>query len=657
MFMQDSKAQQDQFMKSVSDQVYGGAKQKTPFTYGSLQQSGRTIEDFGEEDIKADPTYSSLWPPLSARTGQRGQYEDEEEEVSSDEYVTSDTDDENVDEERYEHRQEKRSQRRQKRKLLSEWSGFRTKADYKEWKRKTGKGNEVKLKNPKPATLRRSTRQIPNDQYCDYLEQLAEDCFRANPKAYGNCPLVGFGDGTKLVLNNDTPTIGLDVTGPQFDMWVRKWRYNVERNANNVHPLLMGDFLRSQLENACTDDLWLWVKSTLKDATAGDIMKGLRERVFSKFNMAGTFLDIVQRPQEVGQMEDQLIAENDSTIAHFHHAYPNTHDGMGIFLLMARLRNQKIHEKVSQMQDKSYKDICKVVIEFGQTLRQSAQLHNRVTGKAVNETQVKNAETTETYKDEQGCIWYLGSQRGRAPWRGGNQRGRGNFRGRGGQRGNQRGGYQGYRSRSKSHNRSWSRSSSSERLCRWCGGFELHTRHDQCPAFGKECLKCRKMGHFVKAFRTVGQQGSSSRSNSEERGRSQSPRRGPNSSKSNQVESNATYLEQVSLMVEATQQTQIKTLEDPFEKKMIEVFGPLLNPPTCQGTPRVKADIRNTGFTSHRTSERMESGQHCPTTSEDLNYTGKYLRIPGRSGCIARFRGKHQCHARINRQKIWSDKV
>ena len=184
----------------------------------------------------------------------------------------------------------------------------------------------------------------------------------------------------------------------------------MERNANNVHPLLMGDFLHSQLENACTDDLWLWVESTLKDATAGDIMKGLRERVFSKVNMAGTFLDIVQRPQEVGQIEDQLIAENDSTIAHFHHAYPNTHDGMGIFLLMARLRNQKIHEKVSQMQDKSYKDICKVVIEFGQTLRQSAQLHNHVTGIAVNETQVKNAETTEAYKDEQGHIWYLGSQ-------------------------------------------------------------------------------------------------------------------------------------------------------------------------------------------------------------------------------------------------------
>ena len=74
----------------------------------------------------------------------------------------------------------------------------------------------------------------------------------------------------------------------------------MERNANNVHPLLMGDFLHSQLENACTDDLWIWVESTLKDATAGDIMKGLRERVFSKFNMAGTFLDIVQRPQEVG---------------------------------------------------------------------------------------------------------------------------------------------------------------------------------------------------------------------------------------------------------------------------------------------------------------------------------------------------------------------
>ena len=69
-------------------------------------------------------------------------------------------------------------------------------------------------------------------------------------------------------------------------------------------------------------------------------------------------------------------------------------------------------------------------------------------------------------------------------------------------------------------------------------------------------------------------------------------------------------------MVEATQQTQIKTLEDPFEKKMIEVFGPLLNPPTCQGTPRVKAQQTFETQASPRTGR--QKGQKVDNTVQPL---------------------------------------
>jgi len=110
-------------------------------------------------------------------------------------------------------------------------------------------------------------------------------------------------------------------------------------------------------------------------------------------------------------------------------------------------------------------------------------------------------------------------------------------------------------------------------------------------------------------------------------------------------------------MVEATQQTQIKTLEDPFEKKMIEVFGPLLNPPTCQGTPRVKA--QQTFATQVLPRTGRQKGRKVDNTVQPLQRISITLANTSgfQVGCIARFRGKHQCHARINRQKIWSDKV
>ena len=61
------------------------------------------------------------------------------------------------------------------------------------------------------------------------------------------------------------------------------------------------------------------------------------------------------------QTAEQLIMENDTTINHFKLAYPDRDDGMGIFLLMARLKNKPLRDKVTTMQDKPHNEICKQI--------------------------------------------------------------------------------------------------------------------------------------------------------------------------------------------------------------------------------------------------------------------------------------------------------
>ena len=61
------------------------------------------------------------------------------------------------------------------------------------------------------------------------------------------------------------------------------------------------------------------------------------------------------------QSAEQLIMENDTTINHFKLAYPDRDDGMGIFLLMARLKNKCLCDKVTTMQDKPYNQMCEQI--------------------------------------------------------------------------------------------------------------------------------------------------------------------------------------------------------------------------------------------------------------------------------------------------------
>ena len=70
--------------------------------------------------------------------------------------------------------------------------------------------------------------------------------------------------------------------------------------------------------------------------------------------MTGAFLDIVKRRQMEKTTIDQLVAENDNMITHFQWAYEDIGEDLGILSLMARVQNQRICDKIDQMQDKLY---------------------------------------------------------------------------------------------------------------------------------------------------------------------------------------------------------------------------------------------------------------------------------------------------------------
>jgi len=96
----------------------------------------------------------------------------DEDAESPEDYVTSDTDDEDVDEERLERRKFHRRECREKR--LSK----NVQGDHAAGYRAVG-------------TARRSTKDISNEDYCDYLETLAQECYQKDKKDWGPCPVVG----------------------------------------------------------------------------------------------------------------------------------------------------------------------------------------------------------------------------------------------------------------------------------------------------------------------------------------------------------------------------------------------------------------------------------------------------------------------------------
>ena len=358
--------------------------------------------------------------------------------------------------------------------------------------------------------VRIDIKEVKDDDFIEYLENLARESWRKSAKSWGACPLVGYGDKA-VVPRGPPPKLGNEATGPQFDAWFRSWRLYVEESATGVHPLVMKSFLRNKLQQGCSEDTWSWVEQSMKGKSAGIIIKALRNRVFSRTNMAGTFLDIVKRRQTEKQTIDQLVAENDNMITHFQRAYEDIGEALGIFLLMARVRNQRIRDKVAQMQDKPYAEICRVIMELDRQIRESERMAKKLNPEETYEVTISNTE--KSYVDENGQKW-VNITNGSRPT---NQ-------GRGGQRG-------GHGSHQQQGNKNWKSkhrrvSSSTGPECTRCG--RDHEK-GKCPAEGNACHRCGLKGHFASKCRSRENPDAKKSFQNKSRSRSLEPRRGTNS--------------------------------------------------------------------------------------------------------------------------------
>jgi len=374
-------------------------------------------------------------------------------------------------------------------------------------------------------------REVADDDFIQHLIDRSKASWIRNPEHWGPDPYEGYGDKWRD-NKKDPPQLAHDATGPQFDKWFRNWRLYIGEAVNGVHPMAIKSFLRAKLEKACTYETWQWIEQN-RHESAVEIFEALKKRVFSRTNMAGTFLDILKKRQLDSQELTQLIAENDAMIVHFERAYDSTKEALGILLLMARCKSAHIRQKVAQMQDKPYVEICKVVIDIEKQFKES----KRISG------HVENSETYETaseFVDDNGTKWItVDSLRGRGGFRGHKTQGRG--QNRGGTKSHQQ---TPNFNRNKSRGRSASQASTSSKWIKDCSFCGKDHQKGSCPAWGKKCNTCNKVGHFSYKCQTnsPGQQ--------QRRGRSTEAKRGPNSKT---VE--ADTLEAGSNMIEVCQDT------------------------------------------------------------------------------------------------------
>ena len=350
--------------------------------------------------------------------------------------------------------------------------------------------------------------KVTDDDFVQHLMERAKVSWMKDPDYWGPAPFTGYGDNFRTE-KREPPILQHDATGLQFDQWFKDWRLYITAASGGVHPLAMNAFLIDHVEKSCTVETWQWVNQNHKDADASTILRALKSRVFSRTNMAGTFLDILQKRQTPQQELSALIAENDAMIVHFERAYDDTKEALGILLLMARCKSSFIRTKVAQMQDKPYSDICKTVISLERQHAESLRVGNKV------DTEAKEVDGSVNFTNARG----RGGPRG-------SRRGRGGFRGFGNRQGQQPDQSQG---RSQSRGRSKSRSArpGGQKLviqnCNFCG-----RDHDKgnCPAFGKTCDKCQGVNHFASK---CGKSSTQPEGNKQDRGRSTNTRNGPNS--------------------------------------------------------------------------------------------------------------------------------
>ena len=444
------------------------------------------------------------------------------------------------------------------------------------------------------------------EDICDQIERLAMEAFEEDPGSY---PRPSFGWGKGSMHTAVPPQIDINFSGSQFETWQRQWEAFLNGCCNNVHPTKVAAFIKAKLDEAMSKNLqnWIYSQQTLRNAKPSAIIRAIKDRVFDRASVLTIVYRTLLKIQGEREPIEDIIVENNEVIRHFLAVYGRAEEALGVLMLLVRCRTLEIRQKLLQDQDRSYDDLCQLAKNYEAQHLHAANIYN-IAATTIHQTH--NVDET-LYAGQPG-------------------RGRGQFRGRGGQRGGRggnRGGQGGFQKRS-GRSTSSSRSKSQTRGCGRCGDENRHPQ-DQCPAAGKTCKRCQKVGHFSHVCRsTLNNSGSSHRSQS--RGRDSTKKTGPNSGQSNTVEEDVSWIGMIELQENEEQNQNLNTLVKEEEETPKAVISPKkrwIEQANAATTPKnvVKADNNVTPLSTINATLADTAGHQVEV--EGLPDTGANVNI------------------------------
>jgi hypothetical protein len=245
--------------------------------------------------------------------------------------------------------------------------------------------------------------------------------------------------------------------GPrEFESWKEAWRDQVVKAATGHHPAQIKHRCFLEMKKSLSVNTMHWVQSfPALDGQREDpdaILRELQKHAQSNANVATLLLNAAKANYGEHSNHVEVYAHAGSIVRYFDKAADGDHLG-GIYkwiLLMGYGNNEKLRLRLVNKWDKvDHHEFFRLITEFYETNKKSSQLYN----------------SSETYT-------LAGNQ------------------------GKKKKGWPGKEGAARTDAQPTRGFQTDSQTCFHCGG----SRHapKQCPAFGKNCERCRKPNHFAK---------------------------------------------------------------------------------------------------------------------------------------------------------------